>query len=203
MIRFSVLLSVFLGYFVSMAKAQTAGPEKGWLIIDGGGVPDEVKKRFVALAGGPDANIVFIPTALSDEEMTAQGFFRGQGKGLARSWGINHITMLHTRDKARANSEYFIDALRKASGVWIMGGRQWRLADAYLDTAVEREIKELVARGGVVGGSSAGATIQGSYLVRGDPKTNTIMMSPGHERGFGLLTNSAIDQHLNPGKRVH
>jgi cyanophycinase len=105
--------------------------------------------------------------------------------------------MLHTREKARANSEYFIDALRKASGVWIMGGRQWRLAEAYLDTAVEREIKELVERGGVVGGSSAGATIQGSYLVRGDPKTNTIMMSSGHEKGFGLLPNSAIDQHVN------
>ncbi len=203
MIRFSVLLSVFLGYFVSMAKAQTAGPEKGWLIIDGGGVPDEVKKRFVALAGGPDANIVFIPTALSDEEMTAQGFFRGQGKGLARSWGINHITMLHTRDKARANSEYFIDALRKASGVLIWGGRQWRLADAYLDTAVEREIKEVLARGGVVCGTSAGATIQGSYLVRGDPKSNEIMMSSGHERGFGLLSNSAIDQHVNTREREH
>lgn len=203
MIRFTVLLSVFLGYFVPMATAQTAGPEKGWLIIDGGGVPDEVKKRFVALAGGPDANIVLIPTAMSDEEMTAGGFFRGQGKGLAKSWGINHITMLHTRDKARANSEYFIDTLRKASGVLIWGGRQWRLADAYLDTAVEREIKELLTRGGVVCGTSAGATIQGSYLVRGDPKGNEIMMSPGHERGFGLLSNSAIDQHVNTRGREH
>jgi cyanophycinase len=186
-----------------MAHAQTSGPEKGWLIIDGGGVPDEVKKRFVALAGGSDANIVFIPTALSDEEMTAQGFFQGQGKGLARSWGINHITMLHTRDKARANSEYFIDVLRKASGVLIWGGRQWRLADAYLDTAVESEIKQLLARGGVVCGTSAGATIQGSFLVRGDPKGNEIMMSPGHERGFGLLSNSAIDQHVNTREREH
>jgi len=203
MIRLGVLVFVFLGGFLPLAGAQTAGPEKGWLIIDGGGVPDEVKKRFVALAGGPDANIVFIPTALSDEEMTAQGFFRGQGKGLAGSWGINHITMLHTRDKARANSEYFIDALRKASGVLIWGGRQWRLADAYLDTAVEREIKELLARGGVVCGTSAGATIQGSFLVRGDPKGNEIMMSPGHERGFGLLSNSAIDQHVNTRGREH
>ncbi len=203
MVRLGVVLVVFLGGFVSMVGAQTAGPEKGWLIIDGGGVPDEVKKRFVALAGGPDANIVLIPTAMSDEEMTAGGFFQGQGKGLAKSWGINHITMLHTRDKARANSEYFIDTLRKASGVLIWGGRQWRLADAYLDTAVEREIKALLARGGVVCGTSAGATIQGSYLVRGDPKGNEIMMSPGHERGFGLLSNSAIDQHVNRREREH
>jgi cyanophycinase len=204
MIRLGVLLFVFLGGFVSMVGAQTAGPEKGWLIIQGGGaVSEETKKRFVALAGGPGANFVLIPTAMSDEEMTAGGFFQGQGRGWAKSMGINRVTMLHTRDKARANSEYFIDALRKASGVWIMGGRQWRLADAYLDTAVEREIKELIARGGVVGGGSAGATIQGSYLVRGDPKSNEIMMSPGHERGFGLLSNSAIDQHVNTREREH
>jgi cyanophycinase len=185
-------------------SAPTLGPEKGWLIIHGGGtVSGEIKKRFVALAGGPDANFVLIPTAMSEEEITAGGFYRGQGSGWAKSMGINHVTMLHARDKARANSEYFIDTLRKASGVWIMGGRQWRLANAYLDTAVEREIKELLARGGVVGGGSAGATIQGSYLVRGDPKSNEIMMSPGHERGFGLLSNSAIDQHVNTREREH
>jgi cyanophycinase len=142
---------------------------------------------------------------MPDEELEKLGYLQGQGKGWAKRMGIHdgHITMLHTRDKARANSEYFIDTLRKASGVWFMGGRQWRLADAYLDTAVEREIKELVARGGVVAGGSAGATIQGSYLVRGDPKSNEIMMSPGHERGFGLLSNSAIDQHVNTREREH
>jgi cyanophycinase len=206
MIRFSVLLGVFLGYFVPMATAQTAGPGKGWLIIQGGGtVSKEIEKRFVELSGGPDANFVLIPTAMPDEELEKLGYLQGQGKGWAKRMGIHdgHITMLHTRDKARANSEYFIDTLRKASGVWFMGGRQWRLADAYLDTAVEREIKELVARGGVVAGGSAGATIQGSYLVRGDPKSNEIMMSPGHEKGFGLLSNSAIDQHVNTHEREH
>jgi cyanophycinase len=217
-IPFIALLSLFiqLAGGLNLHAAETnpnqsghweGGPAKGWLIIDGGGtIAGEVKKRFVTLAGGPDANFVLIPTALSDEEMAKAGFFRGQEKRLAKSFGINpdHLTMLHTRDKAQANSEYFIETLRKASGVLIWGGRQWRLADAYLDTAVEREIKALLARGGVVAGGSAGATIQGSFLIRGDPGTwinrdgdNTIMISKGHERGFGLLSNSAIDQHIN------
>jgi cyanophycinase len=195
----------------AVLAAQTPEPVKGWLIMVGGGdVPDEVKNRFVALAGGPNANFVLIPTAMSDEQLTAAGYFQGQGKGWARTWGINpdHITMLHARDKAQTNSEYFLQTLRKASGVWIPGGRHWRLVDAYLDTAVEREIKELVARGGVVAGSSAGATIQGSFLIRGDPGTaknpdgdNTIMIAKGYERGFGLLSNSAIDQHVNTRRR--
>jgi cyanophycinase len=189
-----------------LSNAQTTGPDKGWLIIHGGGtVSAEIQKRFVTLAGGRNANVVFIPTASADEEIEKAGFFEGHGRGMLSRWGFNpdHVTMLHTRDKARANSDYFVQALRNASGVVIWGGRQWRLADAYLGTAVEQEIKALLARGGVVFGSSAGATIQGSFLVRGDPKSNEIMMSPGHEKGFGLLSNSAIDQHVNTREREH
>jgi cyanophycinase len=54
---------------------------------------------------------------------------------------------------------------------------------------------EVLNRGGVIGGTSAGATIQGSYLARGDTKNNQIMMGD-HEAGFGFMKNVAIDQHL-------
>jgi cyanophycinase len=181
-------------------NAPTTGPEKGWLVIHGGGVvPNEVKERFIALAGGPEKNFVVIPTALPDQEISQQ-----YGKSIPDLFGARHVIVLHTRDRVRADSDGFVEPLRHASGVWIEGGRQWRLADAYLGTATEREIKAVLARGGVVGGGSAGATIQGSFLVRGapgDPRNpdgdNTIMMSPGHEKGFGLLANSAIDQHID------
>ena len=89
----------------------------------------------------------------------------------------------------------FSAPLRQARGVWFPGGRQWRLADAYLDTLVHEEIAGVLRRGGVVGGSSAGATILGSYLARGDTATNTVMMGD-HEVGFGFLRDTAIDQHL-------
>ncbi|MCH8905228.1 MAG: Type 1 glutamine amidotransferase-like domain-containing protein, partial [Bacteroidetes bacterium] len=69
------------------------------------------------------------------------------------------------------------------------------LADAYLNTLFHEELWNVLDRGGVVGGSSAGATILGSYLVRGDTKSNLIMMGD-HEEGFGLFPNTAIDQHL-------
>jgi cyanophycinase len=181
--------------------SPTVGPAKGWLVIHGGGaLTNEMKERFVALAGGPNANFVVIPTALTDKEIDLDKY----GLNTSKLFGITHVTVLHTKDHARANSEGFVEPLRHASGVWIDGGRQWRLADAYLGTAVEREIKSLLARGGVVCGSSAGATIQGSFLVRGASGTpnnpdgdNSIMMAPGHETGFGLLANSAIDQHID------
>jgi cyanophycinase len=179
----------------------TVGPAKGWLVIQGGGsLTNEVRERFVALAGGPNASFVLIPTALPDAEIDPTKLRQSFSTG----FGVQHVTVLHTRDRVRANSEDFVEPLRHASGVWIEGGRQWRLADSYLGTAVEHEMKALLARGGVVGGGSAGATIQGSFLVRGAPGDannpdgdNRIMMSPGHETGLGLLADSAIDQHVD------
>jgi cyanophycinase len=56
-------------------------------------------------------------------------------------------------------------------------------------------LRALLDRGGVIGGSSAGATILGSFLVRGDTKGNETMIGD-HTVGFGFLKNSAIDQHL-------
>jgi cyanophycinase len=180
--------------------SPTVGPAKGHLVIVGGGtVVPEIRDRFVKLAGGADANFVLIPTAQSDNAFNVEQ----ATKYFSRTFGITRVTVLHTRDRQVADSPEFVKPLQQASAVWIEGGRQWRLADAYLGTAVEREIKALLARGGVVGGSSAGATIQGSYLVRGAPASpgnpdgdNTIMMVPGHEAGFALLPDSAIDQHV-------
>ncbi|MCB1065937.1 MAG: hypothetical protein KDN20_23840, partial [Verrucomicrobiae bacterium] len=48
----------------------------------------------------------------------------------------------------------------------------------------------------------AGATVQGSFLVRGAPEGNQIMMAPGHETGFGFLPDTAIDQHAIARKRL-
>jgi cyanophycinase len=180
--------------------SPTIGPAKGSLVIVGGGtIVPEIRDRFVKLGGGPDAKFVMIPTAQADNT-----FDNDQAaKYFARTFNVPNVTVLHTRDRKLADSAEFTKPLREASGLWIEGGRQWRLADAYLGTSVEREIKALLARGGVVGGSSAGATIQGSYLVRGAPAApdnpdgdNTIMMVPGHEQGFALLPKTAIDQHV-------
>jgi cyanophycinase len=111
------------------------------------------------------------------------------------------VTVLHTRDRNEANSEKFTEPLRKANGVWFGGGRQWRLADSYLNTLAHKELLAVLERGGVIGGSSAGATIQGAYLVRGAREGNQIMMAKGYEVGLGFLKNTAIDQHIDTRKR--
>ena len=103
--------------------------------------------------------------------------------------------MIHTYDRRKADTDSFAAPIREAQGVWFTGGRQWRLADSYLDTKVHEALIELLERDGVIGGSSAGATILGSYLARGDTSSNTIMMGD-HEEGLDFIHNVAIDQHL-------
>lgn len=185
-------LSLFLLGFTKTAAAQVVGPANGALVIVGGGLRDQaVLERFLQLAGGPDAPIVVIPTAGEDDEYDAYW----SGLGQLKAAGARNLTVLHTRDPKVADTPAFTAPLTAARGVWFPGGRQWRLADAYLGTRTQAELARVLERGGVIGGTSAGATILGSYLVRGDTKTNTIMMGD-HETGFGFVRNTAIDQHL-------
>jgi len=169
------------------------GPAKGTLLVIGGAASDIFYDKFMELAGGADAPIVVIPTAITSDSLTGEDLDRFKRSFTER--GFKNVTVLHTRDRDMANSKAFNKPIKKAAGVWFSGGRQWRHADSYLNTQTHKAFFELLERGGVIAGSSAGATIQGSYLARGDTRKNTIMMGD-HEEGLSFITNVAIDQHL-------
>ena len=111
--------------------------------------------------------------------------------------------MLHTADPKVADTEAFAKILRDADGVWFNGGRQWNIVDSYANTLTYREFHKVLERGGVIAGSSAGATIQGEYLVRGDTSGADVMMTaePNHQEAFKFLRKTAIDQHINTRNR--
>jgi cyanophycinase len=173
------------------APPRSEGPIKGALLLMGGGVTSpHVPPVATALAGGPAARWVYIPTALRDEQIAAArppSFITQAGDA---------VSILHTRERARADSDAFISPLLTADAVFIEGGREWRLAEAYVDTATERALHALLVRGGLIAGTSAGASIMGSFLVRGSPLGNGVLFSPSHERGFGFISHCAIDQHV-------
>jgi cyanophycinase len=176
----------------AQAASTRVGPANGALVLVGGAMEsDVIYQRFIALAGGPGADIVLIPTAAGDED------YDDSYAGLEawRSHGARRVTVLHTMDPAVADTDEFVEPLTKAKGVFFFGGRQWRLVDAYAGTKTEAELRRVLERGGVVGGTSAGASIFGSFLVRGDTETNEIIMGD-HQTGFGYLRGVAIDQHV-------
>ena len=174
------------------AGTPVVGPENGSLVVVGGAMRSpQLFERFIQLAGGPDANIVLVPTA--GEEDDYDNSYRGLEAWRAN--GARNLTVLHTRDPVVADTDEFVEPLRTADGVFFFGGRQWRLVDIYGDTKTEEELQKVLDRGGVIGGSSAGASVLASFLVRGDTSGNDIMMGD-HQRGFSYLRNVGIDQHL-------
>ena len=44
--------------------------------------------------------------------------------------------------------------------MWFGGGRQWRISNAYLGTRAQAAFERILERGGVIGGTSAGAAFQ-------------------------------------------
>jgi cyanophycinase len=187
---FVALIDVRLAGAAATAPARSAGPVRGaLLIIGGGGRGAEIQDAAIRLGGKP-SRWVFIPTAGSDADVA-----KAEPPAFIRQTA-GSLTILHTRDRRVADSEAFTAPLRAATAVFIEGGRQWRLIDAYRGTRTETELRAVLDRDGLISGSSAGATIQGSYLVRGSPESNKILMAPGYEHGFGYLSNVAIDQHV-------
>lgn len=166
--------------------------KNGSLVIGGGGgMPAEVWRRFVELAGGEQARIVILPTAVEDP--SSEPGFEARVLQLA---GAQHIVTLAQTARSEVEEAAFLAELDRATGVWFGGGRQWRFVDAYWGTEAWERLLKVCERGGVIGGSSAGATIQGDLLVRGAPAGNHIMIANGYRRGLGLLPGVAIDQHF-------
>ncbi|HVT37599.1 MAG TPA: cyanophycinase, partial [Gemmatimonadaceae bacterium] len=182
-----------------ITNRTVVGPANGAVMVVGGGtMGPELYTKFIELAGGPDALIVDVPTAGGNATYPAD--WQG-GRGF-KAAGAKHVVVLHTIDRKVADSDAFIEPLRHAGAVWFEGGRQWHLVDSYAGTKTEAAFRDVLTRGGIVGGSSAGASILGSYLLRGAVEGNAVMMAPGHEVGFGYLRGVAIDQHVVARERL-
>ena len=185
----------------AIVKNPSAAPDvqNGTLVIVGGGpTPPEAIDTFLNAAGGNDSPIVVVSNAIGDappEQSVACGWLNAAG--------AKKVQMLHTTTGDDLSDPRLVELLKEARGVWFEGGRQWRLVDAFLDTNIEELFHDVLRRGGVIGGTSAGATIQGEYLVRGNPMGNEDMSAEGYERGFGFLPGVAIDQHFTQRDRLN
>jgi len=170
-----------------LAAEPKESPWQGALVICGGGrLPTTVRRRFLELAGGKEARLVVVPTASATADTADPDRFLSSWRQL----GVTELSLLHTRDRKRANDVKFVAPLKTATGVWIGGGQQSRIATAYAGTLVETELQGVLKRGGVVGGTSAGAAVMSRVMIAsGNP-------IPRVSRGFDLLRSVVIDQHF-------
>jgi len=204
--RSLVALGTVFSVLASLSNAQTSrehatpsgsvGPARGTIVAVGGGNRPDIMATFIDAAGGPGALIVYVPTAGLTPPGEAQ-LSRGDGDSTEitfRSAGAKNIVVLHTFDRAIANSASFVEPITRAGGVWFGGGRPERLTNTYADTRTEREIRAVLDRGGAVGGTSAGAVVLGSDFVSNSMSEIPVEDRPS-QRGFGFLRAVAIQPH--------
>ncbi len=201
-----LVLAVALSFNGTLLAASTES--KGHLfIISGGRQPAEMTKRFIELAGGANhAKIIVLSMASEDpvksgEHQVAE--FTSHGAAYVES-------VVLTRDEAtNLASATHLDG---ATGVFFTGGDQVRLAAVLVETPVQQKLKELYARGAVIGGTSAGAAIMSQVMITGeellnDDKTNTFKFIKQKNiettAGLGFITNAVIDQHFIKRKRLN
>jgi len=175
-------------------------PTTGAVILEGGHIEsptfDEVAKRLIALAGGPNGLIVIIPTANEAVAPRLRGtgppFDPNELKKILESKGAKRVSVLHTRERQVANSEDFAKVLRTAGGVWIPGGGARILENTYRGTLVASELKALLARGGVIAGDSAGAIAIGCFALGWTPDPWGILID-----GLSILPNATVVPHAD------
>ena len=114
-----VLLAFVAVICPSTATAQEVGPTNGSLVIVGGGLTPGIVQRFIELAGGSDAKIVVIPTAMGGDNAAASG--QGFARRLA-GYGAHNVTILHTRDRDEASSDAFVQPLTEAGACGLAAG---------------------------------------------------------------------------------
>lgn len=192
-IRFRAIELICFGLILmasSTLAAQSesdATPVSPRLLIHGGGrMTQACIRQFVQMAGGADAHLVVIPTATSDSNLPTQA-------ELEKRWsqrGIGSVALLHTRNREKADDEAFLQPLQNATAIWIGGGAQSRLSEAYSGTLLEKTLLQLSRKGVVIGGSSAGAAIQSQVMIQSGRQFPTL------GTGFDLLPNAIIDQHF-------
>ena len=177
-----------------LAQSTEWWPQNGTVILAGGNLSGSVavdlEKRLVSLAGGSKSKIVIIPSA--NPKFTSKEL--DDIKKHFESSGASQVNILNAKDKRMANTDSLAKILRSANGVFITGGQPMILENIYCGTLIEKELKTLLSRGGVIGGSSAGAIIIGDLWLTWTPdfgkRTNDL----------GILPNVAVSPHANAAR---
>lgn len=156
----------------------------------------EILHRFVRLAG-QKPRIAVVPTASTLGREVVELY-----DALFRRLGAVDVVELRPETRAEAQDAGLAAELNEVDAVFMTGGNQLKLAAVCVGTAFGRAVNAVHARGGVVGGTSAGASIVSEHMVAfgtGGPTPRQRMSQLA--RGLGLLPEVVVDQHFRERDR--
>lgn len=175
--------------------------ERGFIIPIGGGEDKQkemlIHRKFVELSGGPDSDIVVVPTA-SELETTGPDY-----NEIFRDLGAGQVEFLPIASREDCDNPKYVEMLDRATGIFMTGGNQLRLSTILGGTLVAQRIRRCNAAGVPVAGTSAGASIMSEHMVAGGsgsigPSEDGVNLAPG----LGLTNAVIIDQHFTQRNRL-
>jgi cyanophycinase len=175
----------------------------GHLLVIGGAEDKfnerRILKKFLALAGGDNAEVLIVPVASDFPEFAADIYTQA-----FRNLGIANPRVLRATSRQDVFQADVDQLLVGVNGVFITGGDQMRLVSLLGGTKFADKLRQLVRETDIVlAGTSAGAAgMSTSMIVRGEstshPHKNSVRLSPG----LGFLKNIIIDQHFTERGRI-
>jgi len=158
----------------------------------------EVLERFVHEAGGVRARIAILPTASTVPDEKA-AFYQQVFAEIGAQSAV-HVPIVTRED---ADAVPHAAAIAGATGVFLTGGDQSRLVEVLSGTACFRALRERLSEGGVLAGTSAGASAFSSTMIVGGEtglqvRRDGVRLAPG----LGIITRLIIDQHFSQRERL-
>lgn len=117
--------------------------------------------------------------------------------------GVRDLGHFHIERPEEARQASVLETFEGASTVFFTGGDQLRITTKLGGTKVLDRLFEIYANGGVIAGTSAGASMMGETMLVGGENTESHkvgnwMMAPG----LGFVQNMIIDQHFAQRGRI-
>ncbi len=190
--------------------------QAGTAIVIGGATKsdnDAVWQRVVDEAGGPGARIAVFATAAANPERAAGLIVASLNRRGAQAEAIPVTPRQKDVDwQAHLNDPALIAKVAASTGVFFSGGAQEYIVDTLQPggepTAMLKAIRQVVDKGGVVAGTSAGAAIMSRVMFRDAPDNLQILKGLWREKreydqGLGFVDAGLfVDQHFLKRGRI-
>ena len=125
-----------------------------------------------------------------------EGYFEEYQKAFA-DLDIGELVELYVEERSQAGDKDKLSVLDDAAGVFFSGGDQLRITSQIGDTGIEAKVRRIFERGGVVAGTSAGASVMSeTMLIKGASRETHRIGDLHMAPGMGLVRDAIIDQHF-------
>lgn len=188
---FVCLLTISRKDILTMEQNQT-----GFLIIIGGAEDKEGPSVILRQAPElmpPDALLTVLTTATEKPEEAGRKY-----TDVFHRLGVKNIQVLDINTRNDAKNEENCEKLRNSRCVFMTGGDQLRITSILGGTQACEDLKTLYHSGGIIMGTSAGASVMSStMIVNGSDNEPARKCTLKMAAGLGLVDGMIIDQHFD------